>query len=388
MDQTSYLLSVRDKPGLVLAIMRALAGNATVSVAGHLLGCSLSAMPGVVMTRAADDPPDWCILRLPLEPGTIGPIWRVLSRECRWGSQILDVRIAKDGWEQFAIDAATLAGLTKSAYCGTAVPRALLEELKTKGVLLDYQAAGRATGALTRRGSQLSPLWIWNLDALLMPNQQVHRPRTPWKRSRLSVTMASSVNEQVRRLGTPTQTFKPGLANLIAGIIVGLVMMAVSGPALVAFIRMAMQSDPKLSVAENKLVSAIGFGLGGIFGLGLALGGIALIYWVRGMFSFRLYVCPEGFYYTHRGNVHVFRWEEIERVVETITQEYLPLKGIAKYAAPPVERRSYVIRRRDGFEFGFGPNSIRKSVTLGNCIRNEVTPRNIRWDIVHESFKV
>ncbi len=135
--------------------------------------------------------------------------------------------------------------------------------------------------------------------------------------------------DDVRRLSTPTATFKSGLANLIAGIIVGLVMIGASGPALVACIGVAMQSDPKLSVAKNKAASWIGVGLGTIIGLGLAIGGIALIYWVRGMLCLRLYVCPQGFYYTHRGKMHVFRWNEIERVVETITQEYLPLKGIA-----------------------------------------------------------
>ena len=192
-----------------------------------------------------------------------------------------------------------------------------------------------------------------------------------------------SASDAVHQLGAPAATFRPGFANLIAGIIVGLVMIGASGPVLVASFGIARQNDPKAPVAA----SWIGMGLGAVLGLGLAIGGIALIYWVRGMFSLRLYVCSHGFYYTHRGKLHVFRWEQIERVVETITQEYLPLKGIAKYAAPPVERRSYVVRRKDGFEFGFGPNSIRKSATLGNWIRKEVTQRNIRWEMVPETFQ-
>ena len=51
MVEAYYLLSVRDKPGLVIAVMRALAGNAAVSVTGHLLRCSLVGMPGSEVKR-------------------------------------------------------------------------------------------------------------------------------------------------------------------------------------------------------------------------------------------------------------------------------------------------------------------------------------------------
>src|SRR5262245_37247009 len=99
MPGKKYLLKVRDKPALVIALMRALAGDASISFAGHVSGSSFSAMAGAVVTKHTEYP--WDVVRLPLEVGTIRPIWDVLSGECRVGHEVWEIRIVKDGQEEF-----------------------------------------------------------------------------------------------------------------------------------------------------------------------------------------------------------------------------------------------------------------------------------------------
>src|SRR5262245_13702878 len=166
--------------------------------------------------------------------------------------------------------------------------------------------------------------------------------------------------EATRQLGDPIAIFKPGMQNLVAGIIIGLLMVT-GGGALSAFaIREAIVNGDRLPwYAEKGSCLLAVFGMAAI-GLVLAGAGVALILWVKGLFSLRVLVCPAGFLCIRRKELQVFPWDQIERVQETVTQEHFPLKGIAKYAAPMGKSRSFVVRRCDGVEFGFDGNTVKK----------------------------
>lgn len=195
---------------------------------------------------------------------------------------------------------------------------------------------------------------------------------------------ATTRDEAVRQLGDPIATFKPGLENLIAGIIIGS-LMAAAGGALSAFsIREAIVNGHRLPwrAEEGSSLFAV-FGMAAI-GLVLAGVGVALILWVKGLFSLRVLVCPAGFVCVRRGEVQVFPWDRIELVQETVTREYFPLAGVAKYAAPMGESRSFVVRRRDGVEFRFDGNTVNKLNTLARMIGEATSQRAIPWDFVEQ----
>ena len=73
-----YWLNARDKPGLFVAITKALAGNAYISFEGDLSSCALAEIPGASvlgsdkLKRNTVSPLHFVIV--PLEADTIAPI--------------------------------------------------------------------------------------------------------------------------------------------------------------------------------------------------------------------------------------------------------------------------------------------------------------------------
>src|SRR5262245_14567424 len=168
-----------------------------------------------------------------------------------------------------------------------------------------------------------------------------------------SAVPATPREAAILQLGDPIATFRPGMDNLVAGIIIGLLMVAGGGALSAYAFQAALVNGDRLPwYAETGECRSAALVMGAVF-LMVAGGGVALIRWVRGLFSSRVLVCPGGLLCLGRTDVRAFPWDQVERVRETVTQEYFPLKGVAKYAAPLGTSRSFVVRRRDGAEFAF-----------------------------------
>lgn len=189
--------------------------------------------------------------------------------------------------------------------------------------------------------------------------------------------------EAIQELGgPPTVTFRPAMANIVAGIIIGLLMIAGGGTILGFSIREAIVNGSKMEwFADNGQCLAAVFGFMAI-GLVLAGGGAGLIIWVRGLALFRVVVADRGFFCAKRNDVEIFDWDNIASVQESVQQEYFPLKGVAKYAAPMGKSRSFVVRRKDGVEFPFDGNTVKKLSTLAKIIELNVRQRGIPWEVV------
>src|SRR5438094_4041514 len=94
-----YWLVARDKPGLLVAVMRALAGDAHISFEGDLSRCrGLFAMPGAsteetdALRRQTLYPVQEFVV-LPLEPETVRPILAEVLPEGRVVLDIIHVQI-------------------------------------------------------------------------------------------------------------------------------------------------------------------------------------------------------------------------------------------------------------------------------------------------------
>ena len=140
-ERASCWLVARDKPGLLAAMMRALAGNSRISFEGDLSGCDFSRIAGTSVDeteclRRATIYPRQDFVGCPLEPETIKPILAEVLPEARVVHQIMHIQIEKDGriafgsYDNFH---------PECIVAGPGVPMALLEQLQASGVLRSFE---------------------------------------------------------------------------------------------------------------------------------------------------------------------------------------------------------------------------------------------------------
>jgi hypothetical protein len=190
------------------------------------------------------------------------------------------------------------------------------------------------------------------------------------------------------QLGEIKREFRPGLENLIAGIIIGLLMIG-GGCTLMYFATNGViESGGALPFWTGKGEKGWSWGAVGIaaaMGIGLAIGGFFLIRWVRSLFSFRVRIGQNGFAVIDKQTVRVFGWEDIISVQETHLHERPPLlKGVAKYALPEMTSKSFFVKIKEGEPFAFDGNTIKGHSKLAKMIKEETERRNIPWEIVEE----
>jgi hypothetical protein len=190
------------------------------------------------------------------------------------------------------------------------------------------------------------------------------------------------------QLGEIKRDFKPGLENLVAGIVLGLLMI-VSGCALVFLaISGVMESGGNLPVWTERDQKGWSWGAAGIFaaiGICLVVGGVFLIRWVRSLFSFRLRVYQNGFAVSEKKGERVVGWEDILSVQETHLYERPPiLKGAAKYALPQTMSKSFIVTVKLGGPVAFDGNTIKGLSKLAKMMQEETGRRNIPWEVVEK----
>ena len=192
----------------------------------------------------------------------------------------------------------------------------------------------------------------------------------------------------IDELGEFRREFKPGLETIIAGIIMGVLLMA-GGGALTYFAVMGgIGSGGNLPFWREKGEPGWSWGaiaLAGAMGIGLMMGGFFLIRWMRSLVSLRVCVCQNGFAVIDRKSTQIVAWEEIDSVQETHLYQRPPvLKGVAKYALPKLMSKSFLVRITGREPFGFDGDTIKGHSKLAQMIKEETDRRNISWEIVEE----
>jgi len=142
----TFLINTRDKPGLLIAVIRELAGIAEISFEGWLGKSGLSEIPGVsfweTMTLGRTcQHPRFDFLILPLTDETVPAIQRVITKKNALtdSSGIIHVQIAVGdrmvfgAYDNFHRDCVV-------AYEG--LPTALLDHLLENGVIRSCEASG------------------------------------------------------------------------------------------------------------------------------------------------------------------------------------------------------------------------------------------------------
>jgi hypothetical protein len=192
----------------------------------------------------------------------------------------------------------------------------------------------------------------------------------------------------VEPLGEIRREFKPGLDNLIAGIILGLLLIGAGCAAVYFSTKGVLESEGPLPfwTAEGQTGWSWGaVGLLSLLGIGLMIGGFFLIRWIRSLFSLRVRIGQNGFAVTDKNTTLIVVWEDILSIQETHLYERPPvLKGVAKYMLPKMMSKSFIVNIKDREPFAFDGNTIKGHSKLAQMIKEETDRRNIPWQTVEE----
>jgi hypothetical protein len=162
--------------------------------------------------------------------------------------------------------------------------------------------------------------------------------------------------ELIDRLGAPLTTFRPSLANMIAGIILALLMVGGGSVGALAIMR-----------ANHKPQDVTGAVIWGVVLVGLVPGGIALLLWVKSVISRRVLICPGGFILIARGKAAGCCWDQISEM------------KVMEFASGKVDTdRGCTVRRQDGRTFVFTPNRVHGIAKLIAIFSSHIRP--IRLD--------
>jgi hypothetical protein len=160
--------------------------------------------------------------------------------------------------------------------------------------------------------------------------------------------------ELIDRLGTPLTTFRASPGNMIAGVIVALLMIGGGSIGTTAIMR-----------ANHKPENETGAVIGAIFLAGLAVGGVALLLWVRSVISCRTLICPGGFIQVGGGKAKGCCWDQIWEMKVLGRDHY----------------RKCTVRRQDGRTFVFTTNRVHGVAKLIRILESHVSlVEEKKWD--------
>jgi hypothetical protein len=184
-------------------------------------------------------------------------------------------------------------------------------------------------------------------------------------------------------IGSMQRTFKPGADNLIAGAIIGLLMIG-SGSTIAHFATKSVierRGQLPFWAEEGWCWGAVALCV--LLSVGLVIGGGFLIRWLWSLSSLQVHVGDDGFAVTRRDGQQLFMWDRIVHVKETHMYERPPiLKGPVTLLLPKMKSKSYSVRRDDQEEFAFDGNTLRGHEAFAELLKARVDGRNIPWEIV------
>lgn len=169
-------------------------------------------------------------------------------------------------------------------------------------------------------------------------------------------------------------------ATIYAGMVIGLLLIGISLMALTLLGRELYQRGGELPAFAEKGMSWGTAALLTLLAVGLAIGGVFLIRYVRSLSSHRVCIFSGGFLYSFAREADAVPWGKVEVIKEIITYERLPIvKGPAKYLVPKEASFRYVIVSRGGKEYTFDGDSIQRIKRFGKVLRQQATEQGIQW---------
>lgn len=177
-------------------------------------------------------------------------------------------------------------------------------------------------------------------------------------------------------LGSVLEEFRPGSENIIAGMVLSLLFVAGGLVGIGWTIRTAVADGGK----DNNLWASLG--VQAIVFTGFAVGGVFAFRYASGLRSFRVAVCEDGLRVTSRGSTEDVPWRHIHHIEMIVSEDYFPLKGIAKHALPMGKSRAYRIHRRDGWEQVINKDRVRRIGRFGQLLEQYAEQHGVERRII------
>lgn len=178
-------------------------------------------------------------------------------------------------------------------------------------------------------------------------------------------------------LGEVQCVFRPKKANIIAGVIIGLLLIlgGISAATLIA-----VQRDPPHQALGDKIGKYVCIGLLGIL---LPAGGIPLLLWMKRLASHRVVIFEHGFSYGYVDHAEICPWADIEKVDEVFTKEELKILKLPGASLKNIDR-SFVVHRKDGKEFPFSVNTVDSIPRLIECFEKAREKHDFPWQQIQQ----
>lgn len=166
------------------------------------------------------------------------------------------------------------------------------------------------------------------------------------------------------QLGNCLQVFKPMMGNIIAGFIFSIILLIGGVAAIGISIRGVYVAGWDLPLDVKKGWSWFAVGLMCLAGVCLAVSGIVLMRYSRGLISHRIEVCTNGFRYCTGPFTEDVLWSDVLLVEETFLHERPPIRILPKWTSA-----RYTVITVGGREFSFDENSVKSIKRFGKILR-------------------
>jgi hypothetical protein len=186
------------------------------------------------------------------------------------------------------------------------------------------------------------------------------------------------------RLGNCLEIFKPMPANIIAGFIIGILLIGGSLALFTFLLREVHLAGGNLPLYAKKGMCWLVVGLGSVIGIVLMVGGVVVTIYSKGLIASRVEVYVNGLRQCSRRSNEQILWCDVEKVRETILYERPPLlKGPLKLLLPKCSSASYTLVTPTK-EYSFDGNSIKAIKRFGDLLRERAQLTSLPWETVEE----
>lgn len=189
-----------------------------------------------------------------------------------------------------------------------------------------------------------------------------------------------NASESLGSLGRHIESFRPMMANLIAGVVFTLILIAAGGAALTALAWLAPWSDDDFDGSLDKWMILVGWFA---VGIGAIIGGISLARFTLQLSKREVDLYELGLRCADRNGSREITWSRVREIRESIVYERLPiLKGPANLLTPKISSRDYMLLLDDGSELQFDGNSVKRIGRFAKLLRERAKVAGVEWVVI------